>query len=262
MSAAVDWRKQLDRQLAAHYTGGDTSVVGPELRSVIEDAITNQPRSLQTRIGPSELGTDCVRCLVSKLAGIPEERDAAWLPFVGTSVHEQLDQVFTQHARKTDRYMTETKVTVGKVGGVEITGHADLFDMALGVVVDWKCVGATTLRTAKANGPSPVYRTQAHLYGKGFQDAGFTVQAVAIYYLPRNEPSLANALCWQEPYDRAMAEKAIARADMFAVAIAMLGADQVLKDSPPHVGGFSCCRYDSTLPKPGHRPSSLHDLIA
>lgn len=40
-----------------------------EIRGIIEDHITNQPRSLQKEIGPSELGTDCLHCLAARLAG-------------------------------------------------------------------------------------------------------------------------------------------------------------------------------------------------
>jgi hypothetical protein len=242
----------VEQACQALYTGGDTTLIAQELRHIIEDAIINQPRNLQKRIGPSELGEECVRCLVSKLAGIEEARDVAWLPFVGISVHQQLDDILLAHEAKIaasgGRYLTESTVTVGTVGGVDITGHCDLFDLHTGTELDYKVVGATTLRSAKANGPTPVYRTQGHLYGKGFEDAGYTVQAVSIWYLPRNEPTLANAYLWQEPYDRAIAEKAIARADMFATAVQFLGVDKVLNDAPPHTGGYSCARYGAPHP--------------
>jgi hypothetical protein len=243
----------IDQQCAALFTGGDSSVIPAELRHIVETAITNQPRSLQTRIGPSELGTDCIRCLVSKLGGIEESRDVAWLPFVGTAVHEQLADIMTAHELTLatigdGRYLTETQVTVGTVAGTPISGHSDLFDIRLGTVIDWKIVGATTLRNAKANGASTVYKTQGHLYGKGFEDAGYTVTTVAVFYLPRNEPSLANAHFWSEPYDRAVAQAAIDRADMYANVIAVLGLDQVLDDAPPHTGGFSCARYGAPHP--------------
>jgi hypothetical protein len=259
----------IDQQCAALFTGGDTSLVGAELRVIIENAITNQPRSLQTTIGPSELGIDCVRCLISKLGGIPEARDVAWLPFVGTAVHAELDRILVDYEVNLanhghpGRYLSETRVSVGTVAGTEITGSCDLFDIATGTVVDYKVVGATTLRDAKANGPSTIYRRQINLYGKGFEDAGYTVTTVAVFYLPRNEPSLANAHFWSEPYDRAVAQAAIDRADMYANVLAVLGLDQVLDDAPPHTGGFSCNRYDPSVAKPGHRPrKDLKGLIA
>jgi len=242
----------VDQQCQSLYTGGDTTIIAAELRHIIEHAIANQPRSLQVRIGPSELGNSCDRCLISKLAGIDEARDVAWLPFVGTGVHELLAPIFIQHTAQSQRYLVEFMVTVGRIGGQDITGHLDLFDIHLGALNDWKIVGATTLRDAKANGASDVYKIQQHLYGKGLEDAGYTVQEIGVYYLPRNEPTLANAYRWSEPYDRSIAEKAIARADMFANAIQFLGAAKVLTDAAPHTGGYSCNRYDPSLTKPGH----------
>lgn len=134
-------------------------------RSVIEAAITSQPRSQQKRIGPSEVGNPCTRCLTHKLIGTPEsERHAPWLPWIGTAVHAQLEDVFMQANADLEqtRYLVEATVAVGEIGGQVITGHADLFDLEVGEVTDWKIVGATTLRNAKANGPSETYRTQAH----------------------------------------------------------------------------------------------------
>jgi hypothetical protein len=60
------------------------------VEEVIVNAIVNQPRSQQTLIGPSEIGTDCLRCLARKLAGIERYKastvhEVPWLPFLGTS---------------------------------------------------------------------------------------------------------------------------------------------------------------------------------
>jgi len=238
----------IDERCAALFTGGDTTRLDTELIDVIEHAIGNMPRSLQTRIGPSEIGVECVRCLILKLAATDTRPDAAWLPFVGTAVHEQLERIFTADTVTSSRWLTETVVTVGTIGGTPITGSCDLFDLKHGVVIDWKIVGQTALREAKAHGPSTQYRTQVQLYGKGFQDAGYTVTEVAVFYLPRNEPSLANALFCPLPYDRAAAERALERADMFAAGLARLGLDATLAAAPPHTGGFSCAGYGQPHP--------------
>lgn len=230
-----------------------------EYRTLIETAIDNQPRSLQVRVGPSELGNPCDRCLISKLAGIPEARGGvAWLPFVGTAVHGELETIFAQANRDLPagmvRYLVEQTISVGEVGGVDITGHADLFDLWAGEVTDWKCVGATTLRDAKANGPSETYRRQAHLYGYGFTRRGVVVNRVRIAYLPRNDPTLANAHIWTEPYDEQVARSTLDRANAFAAGIAAIGIDTVLDQAPPHSGGHSCGRYQDGPPskRDGH----------
>ena len=60
----------------APFVGGDPwDALTTDIRTVIEDAITNHPRTLQKQIGPSEVGTPCDHCLAAKLAGWEETRD-------------------------------------------------------------------------------------------------------------------------------------------------------------------------------------------
>jgi len=60
---------------------------------VIRGAIANHPRSLQKRIGPSEIGTPCDRRIGYKLLGQEENpRGDAWKPTVGTAVHGWLEK--------------------------------------------------------------------------------------------------------------------------------------------------------------------------
>ena len=234
-----------------------TDAAWRELRAVVEHGIANDPRSLQTRIGPSEIGDPCDRCLISKLAGLPEQRDTAWLPFVGTAVHAALEDLFAaQNAGlPRARWLIETTVDVGAIDGQAITGHADLYDVWTATVWDWKIVGANTLRDAKANGPSATYQAQRHLYGRGFTRRGLPVRRVGIAYLPRNAVTLSDTHVDVEAYDESIALKALARADMFAAAIRTLGADAVLASVPGHLGGHGCARRtnaDGTTPtRPG-----------
>lgn len=67
-----------------------------ELRPIIEHATLNDERSLQTEIGPSGLGTPCVRKLAHRLANTPpaNTEQAPWRPFVGRAVHVQLANIF------------------------------------------------------------------------------------------------------------------------------------------------------------------------
>lgn len=190
-----------------------------EARQIIEHAITYQPRSLQKRIGPSEIGTPCDHCLAAKLAGWQQtERGVPWLPYIGTSVHEKLEGVFGLHnVRRVEqgkpmRYLMEHKTMVGQIGGTDIWGSTDLVDLEAGMTVDWKIVGASTLKQARS-GPTPVYRVQADLYAKGWNDAGIRIDHVSIAYLPRNAVSLDQAIWWTAPHDRSRAQAALDRAN-------------------------------------------------
>lgn len=226
----------------------DSAVTWADYKRIIERHIDNQPRSLQKAIGPSELGNPCDRCLISKLGGLEESKEpgTSWLPFIGTSVHAQLENIFlaANEGLPLTRYLVESTVSVGFVGTTEVTGHADLFDLHTGEVTDWKVVGSTTLRKVRAEGPSETYRRQAHLYGRGFTRRGLTVNRVRIAFLPRNDVTLSGAIIWSEPYDESVAVETLTRASMFAYGIETVGLDQMLALAPPHTGTeYSCARY-------------------
>jgi len=231
-----------------------TEQVWADARHVIEAAMLNAPRTLQTRIGPSEIGNPCDRCLAHKLAGTPERPEAAWLPQIGTAVHGWLESVFLNHETTRvalgmpGRWLSEHRVTVGIIGGVEISGSTDLFDTDTGTVIDFKVVGATTIKKAKAYGASLVYSRQAQLYAKGWADDGYTVNTTTILYLPRNSVSLADTYVWSAPYDRQIALDAIGRANLIAVAIAANGLEAVLAGMAEHTfEEFSCKRFATPI---------------
>jgi cytochrome c5 len=249
----------------------DHRVVWSEYQAVIEHAITQDPRTLQTRIGPSGLGTECDWCLGHMLAGIPERRDVAWLPTIGKAVHVWLEEAFTAFNAALPaghvRYLLETRVAVGEVDGVQITGNADVYDLATRTLTDWKITGVTTMRKARRYGASQVYRRQQHLYARGLTARGLTVDRVQVAYLPRNEPNLGSAYVWGEAYDEQVALDTLARADALARAIRLAGPDVVLPQLARAPNCFSCPRYpaaDGTAPEaPGRPPTDgLAGLIA
>lgn len=239
------------------WAGGDPSVAVAELQWVLERAITGAARSVQTAIGPSELGIDCVRCLAYKLAGRPQARDAAWLPTIGTAVHAWAQNAVDAHNHAMfrrhgcdARFLTEQRVVVGAYDGTQVAGTCDLFDVVTGTVVDYKVVGDTTLRKVRSTGPSAQYVTQAHLYGRGWERLGFTVSHVGIWYLPRNGTSLGGGKLWTAPYDEAVAVAALERADALSKAIAAVGIDTLAPGLPVAQGCWDCPRYDPTMPAP------------
>lgn len=233
----------------------DARAAVAKVHQIIEHDAANAPRTLQKRIGPSELGVACDRCLVHMLAGTPKaEQGVPWLPWIGTAVHAAVEDAIVRSmladlkagVRDMDEWIVEGDVVVGDIDGQPISGHADLFHVPSGTVIDHKCTGSTTLKKVGRNGEgtSLTYRRQAHLYGRGFALLGHTVRAVAINYLPRNAMSLASARVFAEPYDEAIALEALERATRFAQWIRLFGADAVLAGCAPHSGAeFSCAKY-------------------
>jgi hypothetical protein len=209
-------------------------ILATELFILIEQAIIGQPRSQQRRIGPSELGVPCDRRIGYRLAGIEpaQDRGAAWKPYVGTALHEQIGTVIATHEvgrmsqpDYVERYKVEERVSVGEIGGVEITGSCDLFDVKHGAVWDWKFVTRNKIREQyRPHGPGDQYRTQAHLYGRGWQRQGYDVRTVGVIFMTR-DGELADRHVWQEAYDEQVAVAALDRATSIASAITALGSD-------------------------------------
>lgn len=220
------------------------TVLGP----IIKEAIASQPRSLQRRIGPSEIGTPCNACLVCKLAGAPKAEDSAWLPYIGTCVHAGLEGIFADNPR----FLVEQEVTVGQIGGEDITGHADLYDIETGTVFDWKIVGKGTLDTVRRHGiaaTKPTYEAQRHLYGKGFAAAGHDVRHVAVVLLPRNHPSIDSLHIDSAPYDPDVADRALERANNAHAYLTAHGLDAAIAYVGGHNGtDYDCNRYQMETP--------------
>lgn len=197
----------------------------PRILELIEEGIGNAPRERQKAIGPSELGTDCLHCLAAKLAGWPKRKGVAWLPFVGTCVHEHFERMFAglnpkgfDPDVKHRPYETEMKVTVGELhgfeGGYPVRGSIDLYDRRSASTVDWKIVGSNTLKDVKVHGPSQTYMVQASLYGIGLKNAGEKVERNCIFFLPRNGISLNDALPVELRFSDKPGMWALARAQM------------------------------------------------
>ena len=192
----------------------------------IELAIRQHPRTQQTTIGPSEIGTPCARRLAYRFAGVPEvnPRGAAWKPTVGTAVHEWLGCAFINHNVRIDalRYLVEVPVYVGMVNGKPVHGTADLYDRVTCTVVDFKVMGVSSLRAARA-GFNAQYRTQVQLYARGFQLAGLPVDTVAILGLPQNG-ELSEHVWHAEPYNEQVAVDALERVSGIARVVEQYGA--------------------------------------
>jgi hypothetical protein len=164
----------------------EAQALDEELHELIATRIGSHERSLQVRIGPSELGTPCHRRLAYKLTGTPEVETQSdgkrvpWRPTVGSALHDWMaDTLRADNARlvslgHSPRWLVEERVVVGTIAGEEIDGTADAVDVETKTVIDWKFPGPTALKQIKRDilnpdGPGPPrdYRVQVQLYGRG-----------------------------------------------------------------------------------------------
>lgn len=231
--------------------------VNNDIDALVADALNNQPRSQQKLIGPSEIGTPCVRCLARKLAGVekfPPQgiADVAWLPAIGTAVHAMLEEFFaadneSRLSKGEDaRWLIEEKLVIGNIGKHEIAGSCDLYDIETNTVIDHKVVGATKLTAIPKKGPGDQYRIQAHLYGLGWALRGYEVNEVAVKFYPRNNPSLLAGYFWSEKYDENIALGALQRAnEIYDSVETSTDLNEYLKTLETSKECFSCSDYPS-----------------
>lgn len=172
---------------------------------------TDDNRTAQVTMGPSEIGTPCNRRIAMNLMGVEPVNPGGdgWAAFVGTCTHEGMASIYRWASAQTGRYAVEAKL---RFESTEVPhGTSDLFDRSEGDVVDWKVMGKYSLDKFKREGPSSTYRIQGHVYGLGQELAGEKVRNVAIVGLPRAGSELTDMHVWSEPYDRSVAEEALNR---------------------------------------------------
>lgn len=186
---------------------------------------TSDNRSAQVTLGPSEIGTPCDRRLAMALLGVVPVNPGGdgWAAFVGTCTHVGMGEVYTFADAGTGRYAVEMPVFLG-IPTVP-RGTTDLLDRRNGTVIDWKVMGAYSLKKFKEEGPSRTYRVQAHSYGLGAERAGEKVKNVAIVGLPRAGSSLDEMHIWTEKYDRKFAQAALDRVENIANSIRIAEAN-------------------------------------
>lgn len=268
--------------------GRDPQQLRAELVDAIAHAIANHPRSLQRRIGPSEIGSPCQRRIGHKLAGTAtvSALGDGWRPTVGTAVHTWLQDTFTaanrdwrQHTgADVTRWLVEHKVSVGEVPGLgvlvgdgrdddEVRGRCDLYDRVTATSIDWKVVGPATLKRAKAGHLEDKYRVQAHAYGLGWTRRAQPVDTVAVMFLPSNG-ELSQAHMWAEPYDARVALDALAAVGTVTAALNAFGPMRTLPVLTTADDHCQWCPYhlpaatDLTQACPGHPGEQQHNPTA
>lgn len=170
-----------------------------------------RPRNHQTAVGPSEIGGPCARRLGFRLAGVDKvnvDHDPL-ASLIGTAMHALIENGLD------DDWDTEVPVALPAYG---ITGTLDAYHRPSRTVVDWKVVGATSLRKYKTSGVGEQYRTQVHIYAQALAMTGVDVDHVAIAFIPRSGV-LNQTFVFTEAFDPNVVEAALRRFETIRDAI-------------------------------------------
>ena len=177
---------------------------------VIREITKKSDRDKQRRVGPSEIGNPCDKCLGRALMDERPEQSFSLFPWIGTAVHFFMEQNTFKDCEH------ELRLWVGDVRGYgPIKGTTDMVyvdEDGKIVVVDWKIVGLKKLKQYRTSGVSEQYRFQAMTYGRGLELAGRTPDRVAIVFIPRDSGNVKDIWVHEEQYQPEMAEAALERA--------------------------------------------------
>jgi hypothetical protein len=227
-----------------------------ELRQVVIEHAANAPRSLQTRLGPSELGHQCDRQVIGKMAGVPRTNHVTdpWPSVMGTAGHAWMDGAFTaDNSRHGHRWEPERKVQPWP--GAE--GTSDLYDHKQFAVVDHKFLGDSTLGDLRRHGPPWHYYVQLLLYGLGYRREGFRVDRVVIVAWPRTKSSLAGMYVWDHPLtdaDDAILVQVYQLTQVRRRVAELVASGQLTINQVPATPDDDSCYFC-----PFYRPQSAHD---
>jgi len=188
------------------------------ITNVIRAKSDNSPRSKVVRIGPSEIGDPCLRKLGYKLMEVPKTNSFSdpWPSVSGTAIHAWLAEAFEAVNGDAD-WLVEHRVEA-RPG---LSGTLDLFQRSSGTVIDHKCVGATSMKTRKAEGPTEQQVIQLNIYAYALELQGHEVKKVALAFYPLGG-MLSGMHIWLGDYDRQVALDAMQRLDATVELIAML----------------------------------------
>lgn len=226
---------------------GDALALAAHMKEVFWEAVHNQRRTQQTVIGPSEIGHECDRRIAYKLAGTAQcnHTQDGWAAWVGTQIHKGLEDIFRARDKGSGRYLVDLHVELPST--VVPGGTLDRADRVLGVILDDKALGESSLSKMWLDGPGMQYRTQLHTYAYGMDRKGERFGKVALIGWPRESGSLDNLYVHVEDYDPQIAERAIARVEALAARL----AQGTLPGEMPATTGWLCkwCPY--------HLPDSI-----
>lgn len=174
--------------------------IANELIKAITGQSKTSARSLQTEVGPSEIG-GCRRKVYMKINGWqPVNHDTLKLASImGTAIHTYIQESFKKQDPFGERYLLEESM---EAEGIK--GHIDMFDIENGEVIDWK----TTKKSNLTYFPSRQQRWQVQVYGWLLEQNNYEVKNVTLVAIPRDGDE-RDIVYHTEPYDKAVAKEAI-----------------------------------------------------
>lgn len=172
---------------------------GQTLKGIVTRYAQRLPRNVQKHLGPSELGHECDRQVVAKMAGAKITNHVAdpWASVMGTAGHAFVADAFDWDNTHNGylRWLTEARVTPDP-GPDPHPGTADLYDAFYRCVVDHKFQGDSTRAKLKSSGPPRHYLVQLLLYRRGYLHLGLPVDRIVIASWPRTKSTLNDMYVW------------------------------------------------------------------
>lgn len=218
---------------------------------IVDDA-NGTDRTLQRQIGPSGLGNPCFHCLACELMELPQtnakpdRENEVMANWVGTQAHTGMDRILNAVNTKAGRelYLPERRVYVGDVGPLRIEGTADCYDVDEATVVDWKFPRSDyTIQNARKGRIKEQYRRQPHLYGMGYENAGYKVKKVCVMFFPTTARTPFEGIPYMVPYDRSLAEQTLDTARSLYQLMERDGTEQAIRRFKRDPGCFDCTKY-------------------
>jgi hypothetical protein len=254
--------------------GPVTTLDDEQLRTLlvdtIRDAANNDARSLQTAMGPSEMGVACDRRLLYRLLEVAQvNHPDPHASVLGRAVHAWLADAFTQANRgKTPpEWLIEQTLDVMEWLDGSLSGSGDLFHVPTRTVLDWKLLGPSSYHEIHMGRPSVEYVTQLQGYGVGFLRRGLAPLSVGVVAIPRSAVNkrparLDDIRMWRAPFDPLYAGKAIARVGELRGRAKTFGLE-VLGEATTADSHCNWCPWfkagatDLTVACPGHNPPTV-----
>ena len=171
------------------------------LLHVLHNKDASRDRSMQTEVGPSEIG-GCRRKVWYRLNAQPHtnENQSKLAAIMGTAIHAAIEDAIAHIDPEGKEYLVETEVAYG-----DMKAHVDLFIPSTGAVIDWK----TSKVKNMSYFPSNQQRWQVQIYGYLLSKNGYEVKTVNLVAIAR-DGNEKDVKVHTEPYDEVIALAALA----------------------------------------------------